>query len=464
MEEKKTNLKSSFRDPNGFVFNHKGVIYRSISKAYKTDYELLLDSGLYAELTKRDNIVSFEETKLSDASFKTSWKIIKPQQIPFISYPYEWCFSMLKDAALLTIKIQRMALQHGMSLKDASAFNIQFINAKPIHIDSLSFEAYEEGKPWVAYKQFVEHFLTPLVLMSMVDVRLNRMSTLFIDGIPVDVAASMLPFKSKLNMSLLIHIFAHAKSQKQYADKKLGKTLEKRAVSKNSIFGMLDDLERTIKNLRWKPEGTQWNDYYEDDKNNYHDTSLKHKAELVEKYLKKAKAKKVWDVGANTGFFSAIAQKQGADVVSFDIDYGALEKHYHTIVKHEKKNTLPLFLDLANPTPSIGWENTERESVFERGPADTVMALALIHHLAISNNVPFPYLASCFAKMGKYLIVEFIDKKDSQVQILLANRKDIFPNYTKEDFEKAFLPFFTIRESVSIKGSKRTLYLMEKKK
>jgi len=464
MKTKKNNIKSSFRDPNGFVFNYKGSVYRYINEAYKSDYDLFLSSGLYKRLVAKECIVSFDEAKVSDPSVKDAWKIIKPQQIPFISYPYEWCFSMLKDAALLTLDIQRLALKHGMSLKDASAFNIQFVNGKPIHIDSLSFEKYDVGKPWVAYKQFIEHFLSPLLLMSMVDVRLNRLSSIFLDGIPVDLTASMLPFKSKLNISHLIHIFAHAKTQKQYADKKLGKTLDKRAVSLQSILGMLDDLERTIKKLSWTPEGTQWNDYYEEDKNNYNDESMMHKAELVEKFLKKTKAKHVWDMGANTGFFSNVALKLGTNVLSFDIDYGALEKNYHDIKTNTKKNILPLFSDLANPTPSVGWENAERQSLFERGPADTVMALALIHHLAISNNVPFPYLATCFAKMGKYLIVEFIDKQDSQVQILLANRKDIFPNYTKKDFEQAFLPYYTIKESVSIKGSKRTLYLMENKK
>lgn len=463
MQKKKNNIKSSFRDPNGFVFTHKGSIYRYVSEDYKKDYEHFFASGLYKALVEHNYIVPFKEVTIKEDVAKGSWKILKPEQIPFISYPYEWGFSMMKDAALVTLRIQRIALKHGMNLKDASAFNMQFVNGKPIHIDSLSFEIYEEGKPWVAYKQFVEHFLSPLLLMSMVDVRLNRLSATFLDGIPVDLAASMLPFKSKLNISLLIHIFGHAKSQKQYADKKLGKTLDKKAVSLNSVLGMLDDLERTIKKLTWTPEGTQWNDYYDDDKNNYEDTSLKHKATLVETFLKKSKPKQVWDMGANTGFFSNIALKQGAEVLSFDIDYGAIEKNYHDIKKNKKSHILPLFSDLANPTPSTGWENEERHSLFERGPADTVMALALIHHLAISNNVPFPYLASCFAKMGKYLIVEFIDKQDSQVQILLANRKDIFPNYTKKDFEDAFIPYFKIKESVVIKGSKRTLYLMERK-
>ncbi|MFI5265688.1 MAG: SAM-dependent methyltransferase, partial [Candidatus Levyibacteriota bacterium] len=153
----------------------------------------------------------------------------------------------------------------------------------------------------------------------------------------------------------------------------------------------------------------------------------------------------------------------GAQVTAFDIDYGALEKNYRDIKASAVRNVLPLFFDMMNPTPALGWEGKERLSLFERGPADTVLALALIHHLAIPHNVPFRFLASAFSRLGTYLIVEFIDKKDSQVQILLANRPDIFPNYTKKDFEQEFEAFYTILRSVSIQGSLRTLYLMERK-
>ncbi len=424
---------------------------------------MFIKSGLYKKLVSLGYIVSYEEAKVSDASVENAWKVIKPQQIPFISYPYEWCFSMLKDAALLTLQIQKIALEHGMSLKDASAFNIQFFNGKPVHIDTLSFEQYQVGKPWVGYKQFIEHFLSPLSLMEMVDVRLNRLSSVFLDGIPVDLTARLLPLKSRFNISHLIHIFAHAKTQKKFANKKLGKLLEKRAVSLHSLLGMLDDLEHTVKKLKWNPKGTQWEDYYEKTKNNYDSQAMEHKAELVESFLQKTKAKTVWDMGANTGYFSAIAVKTGATVFSFDNDYGALEKNYHDVLKNKEEHRLPLFCDVTNPTPSVGWENEERVSLLKRAPADTVLALALIHHLAISHNIPFSYLASCFSKMGKYLIIEFIDKQDSQIQILLANREDIFSAYTKQDFEKAFSSYFSIQEVTLINGSERTLYLMKNK-
>ncbi len=455
-------LKASFRDPSGFIFTENETVLRQINKVYKEDYELLMSSGLYDELISENLLIPHEEVK--NHARQDAWKVIKPFQIPFISYPYEWAFSMVKDAALTSLEIQRRAVKHGMSLKDASAFNIQFVNGHPVLIDTLSFEKYEEGKPWVAYKQFVEHFLTPLALMSYVDVRLNRMSAVYLDGIPVDLASSLLPLRSRLNLRLLLHIFAHAKSQKKYSDKKLGKSAASRKFSKHALLGLLDNLEGAVKSLTWNPKGTEWEDYYEEDKNNYKNDALKHKGELVEKYLKLIKAKQVWDMGANTGHFSKIAKNTGAHVLSFDIDFGAIEKNYRDIKRHSETNILPLFSDLTNPTPAVGWENKERLSLFERGNADCVLALAFIHHLAIPHNVPFAYLAETFSKMGPHLIVEYIEKDDSQVQILLANRKDIFDHYTKKDFEAEFEKYFKIVKATPIKNSLRTLYLMERRK
>lgn len=446
------------------MFRENGVVHRQINEVYKKDYEKLMSSGLYDELVSQNLLIPHTEIKNARALSKSNgYKVITPAAIPFISYPYEWVFSMLKDAALTTLEIQKRALAHGMSLKDASAFNIQFLQGKPILIDTLSFEVYEEGKPWIAYKQFVEHFLVPLTLMAYVDVRLIRLFSVYLDGIPVDLGASMLPFKAKLKPGLLFHIFAHAATSKKYSDKKLATSVKGKKVGKRALLGIIDSLEGAVKGLKWNPAGTEWEDYYEEDKNNYKEEARDHKGKLVSDYLKKIKAKNVWDMGANTGYFSRIAVGTGAEVISFDIDFGALEKNYRGIKSHNEAHILPLFSDLTNPSPGLGWELSERESLFDRGPADCVLALALIHHLAIPHNLPFSYLAETFSKMGKHVIVEFIEKDDSQVQILLSNRKDIFNTYCKKDFEEEFGKFFKIVSATPIRNSRRTLYLMGKK-
>jgi hypothetical protein len=420
-----------------------------------------MSSGLYNALTDEKLLVAHKEINMPDQA--NAWKVIEPQQIPFISYWYEWSFSMLKHAALTTLHIQKKALEYDVSLKDASAYNIQFVDNMPIFIDTLSFEKYEDGKPWIAYKQFVEHFLSPLCLMSYVDVRLNRLGESFLDGIPIELTAHMLPVRARLNPRLLFHIFAHASTQKKYSNKKIDKATKSRKFSKRALLGLIDNLEGTIKSLKWSPQGTQWEDYYEEDKNNYKSVSFRHKSELVERFVKETCAKTVWDMGANTGHFSKIAAKSAKQVLAFDFDYGAIEKNYLHLREGNVTNILPLFSDLSNPTPSLGWEGKERMSLFDRGPADTILALALIHHLVFPGNVPFSYLASCFSEMGEYLIIEFIEKSDSQIQILLANRKDIFPWYTQKNFENEFSNYFDIKRKVAIRDSKRTLYLMQKK-
>ena len=453
---------SSFRDPSGFVFFLNGAIYRQINKSYQENYDLLIKSGLYDKLVSLGYLIPHQEVELTKISAE-AYKIIQPQKIPFISYPYEWCFSMLKAAALLTLTIQKTALEYGCSLKDGSSFNIQFLEGKPILIDTLSFEKYEEGRPWIAYKQFVEHFLTPLALMSMTDIRLNRLSSLFINGIPIDLASRLLPFRSRFKPSLLFHIHAHSSSQKRFAQKKLTDAQIQHSFGRRAFMGLLDNLENTVKSLSWSSKGTQWSDYYKEDNNNYNLQSLTQKVEAVRSFIKAIKPKIVWDMGANTGYFSRVAVETKALVISFDNDYGALENNYLEMVKNQEKNILPLFCDLSNPNPALGWANQERQSLFERGPADVILALALVHHLAISQNLPLIFIGSLFAKLSTYLIIEFIPKEDSQVQKLLMNRQDIFPNYTKESFEKIFREFFQIKKICPIDKSKRILYLMEKK-
>lgn len=209
----------SFRDPSGFVFRQDGIIYRHVNIVYKENYDYLITSGLYQDLTGRGLLIPHDEVDIDYAKSESAYKTLRPKLVEFISYPYEWCFSQLKDAALTTLQIQKRSLEYGMTLKDASAYNIQFMAGKPTLIDTLSFEKYHEGEPWVAYKQFCQHFLAPLALMSYRDIRLNQLFRIYIDGVPLDLASSLLPLRTRFNPPLLFHIHLHAVSQKHYADK-----------------------------------------------------------------------------------------------------------------------------------------------------------------------------------------------------------------------------------------------------
>lgn len=453
-------LSASFRDPSGFLFSVNGVLYRQVNRKYENEYARLMESGLYEKLVKAGLLIPHVEADQAPAESGAALKVIQPERVPFISYPYEWSFGQLKEAALTTLSIQRRALKLGMSLKDASAYNIQFLRGKATLIDTLSFEIYKEGQPWVAYRQFCQHFLAPLAMMALKDIRLNQLLRVYIDGVPLDLASELLPWKTRFNFGLLTHIHLHAGAQKRYAGV-ASEAAKPRvgSMSLQAMTGLIESLESTIKKLEWKPGGTEWGNYY--DITNYSDAAFEHKKKLVGEWTKRLQPRLVWDLGANNGVFSRVVSEKDTPVISFDIDPTAVEQNYRQVKAEKNERLLPLLLDLTNPSPSIGWANRERDSFSERGPVDQVLALAVIHHLAISNNVPLPQLADFFAGTGKWLIIEFVPKADSQVRKLLASREDIFPHYTREGFETAFKSRFKIHEAVNVNESERTLYLME---
>ena len=449
---------SSFRDRSGFLFYYENEIYRIINFSYKKQYEKFMNSELYQKLEEKNLIITHSEIENLDIDCDY-YKIIKPEKIPFISYPYEWSFSQLKDAALLTLRIQKAAMKYGMTLKDGSAFNIQFHNGHPIFIDTLSFEIYEEGQIWKPYKQFCQHFLAPLALISKKDVRLNLLSKTFIDGIPIDLAAKLLPKTTFGNFGLMAHIHAHAKSQKHYEDKDA--KIKQKTFSKRSFEGLIESLKSSIEKMAWNEDNTEWGDYYSD--TNYTEKSFEEKKQFISLAIDQVKPKLVWDMGANTGVFSRLASTKGINTISYDIDPLAVEKNYLSSSQNSEQNILPLILDLTNPSSGIGWNHDERMSIMQRGPADMVFALALVHHLAISNNVPLNKLAEFFSQISKFLIIEFVPKSDSQVKRLLLTRDDIFENYDVKNFEIEFSKFFKIINSKKILDSERTIYIMENK-
>ena len=454
-------LGSSFRDPSGFLFASHGQLYRQINQVYQPDYDLLLTSGLYDELTGKSMLVRHEEVDQKPLEPSLAYKVIRPEVIEFVSYPYEWSFSQLKDAALRTLSIQSRALKKGMSLKDASAYNIQFHRGAAILIDTLSFEVYQEGSPWVAYKQFCQHFLAPLALMAHRDIRMSQLLRVYIDGIHLDLASRLLPARTRLNFGLSTHLHLHASFQRKYASMGVGRAKQTARMSRTSMEGLVESLKAAVRGLKWKPSGTEWGSYYDETAGHYSEDAFRHKSEIIEKFVERIEPRTAWDLGANTGIFSRAASRRGIHTVAFDIDPAAVERNYLACKESREMHLLPLVLDLTNPSPAIGWNNEERLSILERGPVDAVFALALIHHLTIANNVPLARLADFFHQVGRWLVIEFVPKQDSQVQILLGSRKDIFPDYTREGFEEAFKRFFDIHEAVQIQNTERVVYLME---
>jgi hypothetical protein len=455
-------LAASFRDPAGFVFRRDGDLYRQINSSYLENYNMLRRSGLYDELVSQRLLIPHVETDLAAVEPTRGDLVIRPDLVRFISYPYEWCPSQLLAAAEVTLRVQQMAMRFGMSLRDASGYNVQFHNGQPTLIDTLSFERLEEGTPWKAYSQYCRHFLGPLALMRHVDVRLSQLLRTEIDGIPLDLASTLLPARTRLHAGLAIHIHGHAGSQRRHAD---GARVpeDRQRLSQRALAGLIDSLVATTLKQRWEPRKSDWRDYYEAQRS-YTDLAQQHKSEIVSRILQLERPDSVCDLGANTGRFSKLAAgATGASVLALEMDVASVELHWQELRKDDNWRVLPLVADLSNPSPAQGWGHSERGSLQERTQVEVVLALALLHHLAIGNNVPLRHVFEWFARLGSTVVVEWIPKDDPMVQHLLANRTDIFDDYRADAFEDAAREFFTIEDKIDISASPRSIYVLRRR-
>lgn len=455
---------SSFRDPSGFLFWHDGTLYRQVNRTFGEEYRRLMDSGLYAELVSAGLLVPHEEVDLRLPEGSPAFTVIRPEPIPFISYPYEWCFSQLKAAALLTLDVQKRALRRGMTLRDASAYNVQFVGSRAVFIDTLSF-GLNDGRPWSAYRQFCQHFLGPLALAAQCHPLLAQLTAIHMDGVPLDVVRRLLPAGTWLKPGLLLHVHLHGRAAAVHPQQNPGARERSARMTATALLGLVDSLERAVHKLSWKPPATLWSTYTDDC--NYTGAAQEDKRRLVAEFLDLAagrtELRSVWDLGANTGAYSQIAATRAGNVVGFDLDPAVVERHFQACRTRRESKVLPLVQDLANPSSATGWHHAERRSLVQRGPADAALALALVHHLAVGHNVPLPGVAAFLAELSRYLVVEFVPKEDSQVQRMLAVREDIFQTYTQAAFETAFNEHFTLVRSAPVAGTVRTVYLMERR-
>ena len=446
---------SSFRDPSGYIYYKDNKVIRNVNKIYFKEYEHLMNSGLYNELIKNKYLIEHKEIKNTNDEI-----LLEVKKIPYISYPYEWTFEQLKEAALLTLKINEIAMNYGMILKDASNYNIQFVGCQAIFIDTLSFMFYKENSPWGAYGQYTKHFIAPLVLMKYVDVKMNSLLENYIDGIPLDLCSNIL--KNRGGMISKIHIKLQNKSiQKHNSDG--CKELKKITIKKQAIINMFKMIERQLSNLKLKKYDTEWMDYY--NHSNYDKKAFQKKKDIIINFCKNIKLNSddiIFDLGANDGKFSKLVNEElDKYTVAFDNDSNAVEKNY--LENKTNNNILPLIMDFTNPSSGIGFANSERKSFIERGNASLTLVLAFIHHLIISNNLSFEMIAEFLSKITKYLIIEFVPKEDSQVQLLLKTRKDKFYFYDINNFKQIFSIYFNIIQEKEIANTERVLFLMEVK-
>ena len=451
---------SSFRDPSGYIFIEDNEIKRVINPIYFEQYEALKTSGFFNNLIKNNLLIPHNELSKTDEQI-----IIQPENIPFFTYPYEWSFNMYKEAALLTLKIQKYSIEHGFSLKDASAFNITFHKGKAIFIDTLSFDFYKENSPWRAYKQFITHFFGPLVLAHFHGAQQLKLMSNFIDGIPIQMLSSMLPFKTKLNPLLYSNIHLLAKLEDKHNEDYKGET-KQATLSKKGQLNIIKSLYDYIKKLELK-EHSEWGNYY--NKTNYTDNAFIEKSEIINKWVTDINAETLIDIGGNDGTFVRKVTRKKKLALVCDIDNNAVDYNHKLMKQEHEKDMLPFVLDVLNPSPAIGLNNKERDSFIERIKTfapDVTFALAVIHHMSLSGNVPFSESAKFFSSFSKHLIIEFPKRNDSWVQRLLKAKSDFesyFDFYTVENFEKAYSEYFKIEERITISESERVIYLLKLK-
>ncbi len=443
---------ASYRDPSGFIFNLEGIVYRQINQVFRKDFDDFISSGLYDELVKQQLLIPHHIINKNLTGDIDWYSTIQPEFIPFISYPYEWCFDMLKDAALLTLRITKISMQYGMILKDASPYNIQWHKGKLIFIDTLSFERYDETKPWVAYRQFCENFVAPLALMNYLQVPLQSLLLSNPEGVPLAIAKKMLPWKSRLNMHLYLHLHLH----ENYLNKK-PVAISTPVFSRQKLANILKSLEALINPFELKYKGV-WANYYDEAEQRVDYMTTKKK--IIENWINApGKINTAIDAGANDGAFSDLLNQKGIFTISADFDHHAINQLYKKAKTDLSELAYPVIIDFANPSPAIGLNNQERSSFIDRIQTDLVLALAFIHHLAIGKNIPFEDIAQLLLSLGKKLIVEFVGKQDEKIQYMLQQKKDIYNWYSEENFKNAFEKYYKIMLVETI-SSHRTLYLM----
>jgi ribosomal protein L11 methylase PrmA len=451
----------SFRDPSGKIYARGGEIYRAVMGHAANEFEAFKKSGLLDTMISKGTVVSTEEVDakvLAQTGVDPSM-VLHHAKVPFISYPYEWSFPLLKAAALLHLNVQVEALRGGFSLSDSTAYNVQFNGVKPVFIDVLSFRKYVDGEIWAGHRQFCEQFLNPLLLRAFFGIPHNGWFRGNLEGIETAMLARMLPWWRNFSFNVFSHVTMQARLQSTaIADN--GKSVARAKqvkLPKLNYERMLLSLRDWIASLQPKDTGqTVWQHYAEN--TTYDSDEQKAKKRFVAEFCGKVKPKQLWDIGCNTGDYSEVALGSGASqVIGFDFDQGALERAYAR-AKAKQLNFLPLFQDGANPSPDQGWGNAERKSVMSRGGAEAIVALAFEHHLAIGRNIPLPGVVDALVKMAPHGVIEFVQKKDPTVQQLLALREDIFPDYTPETFERALKAKARIIKQETVSASGRTLY------
>jgi len=448
----------SFRDPESRVFYSGDEVFRALSPEGLSDFETLEATGLLAD----ERLVSTERAESAPSArgllVHEPAAVLRHERIPFVSYPYEWTFSMLKDAALVQLDLLLASLEHDMVLKDSTPYNVQFKGARPVFVDVGSFERMRKGEPWIGFRQFCMLYLYPLLLQSAKGVPFQPWLRGSIDGITPTEMRGLMSFRDRFRKGVFTNVFLHARLEKRYADKSEQVREEVTRVFKKELFvANVRKMRKIVQRLDWSPPEGVWTAYGE--RNTYTDDDARRKDEFVRAVANSRQRKLVWDIGANNGRYSRIAAEGAKTVIAVDADQGPVELLYRDLRDEANEQILPLTMNLADPSPGLGWRGLERRSMPDRGKPDLVLALALVHHVAISANVPVKEFIGWLASLGSELVIEFPTREDPMVKKLLAPKRDgLHPDYELDYFERALKEAFEVDRSERLESGTRVLY------
>ncbi|HEX5899842.1 MAG TPA: hypothetical protein VFY32_10635 [Solirubrobacteraceae bacterium] len=456
----------SFRDPDSRVFYAGDAVYRALSSEGLADFRALQQAGLLEDPRIVATELVDDGPELPATLVKETAGVLRHERIPFVSYPYEWTFSMLKDAALLQLDLLLAALERDLVLKDSTPYNVQFRGARALFVDVGSYERLRPGEPWAGYRQFCMLYLYPLLLQALKGVRFQPWLRGSLEGITATEMRGLLSARDRFRRGLLTHVFLHARLERgRYADRggEVRQELRRAGFRKELIVANARKLHGLVERLRWDPPAGVWTAYGE--RNSYSDEDATRKEDFVRAAVRACSPGLVWDIGANNGRYSRIAAEQARTVLAIDADPAPLELLYRELRDEGDERILPLAIDLADPSPGLGWRGLERSALAGRGRPDLVLALALVHHLAISANVPVREVVDWLAGLGAALVIEFPTREDPMVQKLLAPKRDgLHPDYELGFFERCLAEAFTIERSERLGSGTRVLFFARPKR
>ena len=453
----------SFRDREGRVFYYADEVYRALSSTAFAEWRAVSGTAFFADALETGQVIGTVEadpTLLPDDALEAQrWAgVLHHRKVPFVSYPYEWTFNMLRDAAQLQLQLLRSALNEDFVLKDSSSYNIQWLGHRPVFIDVASFEKLGNGEPWIGYLQFCQLFLYPLMLTAYKDVSFQPLLRGSIDGIEPEVLSSLFSGRDLLRRGVLTHVELQSRLKRSMADRResVRAEVKKTGFSKQLILNNVSGLQKLLGRLEWKRSRSTWSEYGTG--HNYSDQDHRQKDDFVRRAAERSSGALLWDIGANNGRFTRIAAPHFDSAVAMDLDHLAMDRLYLDLKRDSPGNILPLVNNLVDPSPALGWRGLERKTLEERGSPDLTLALALIHHVVIGANVPLAELIDWLSGLGPYLVIEFVSKEDPMTQRLLLNKTDHYEDYELSFFEQVLGRHYQVIERLELGEGNRTLY------